>query len=76
MGFGLKIGLPAVVALLLCHHAYANPCPPGNPPTNCAPPPGAILDLAGTVIPHGSYQKYTIDFTATKHSNHHQHCFP
>jgi hypothetical protein len=64
MGFGLKIGLLAAVALLLGHHAYANPCPPGNPPTNCAPPPGAILDLAGTAIPHGAYQQYTTGFTA------------
>jgi len=51
------------LALLLAHGAYALPCPPGNPPTNCAPPPGAILDLAGTPIPH-SYQQYFVNFAA------------
>jgi len=51
-------------AWLLSSHAFANPCPPGNPPTNCAPPPGAVLDLNGTAIPH-QYQQYTLNFTAT-----------
>ena len=51
-------------AFLLVGQASANPCPPGNPPTNCAPPPGAILDLNGTVIPH-AYRNYTVDFIAT-----------
>ena len=76
MGFGLKIGLLAAVALLLGHHAYANPCPPGNPPTNCAPPPGAILDLAGTAIPHGAYQQYHDRLHSGEHDNHHKHRFP
>jgi hypothetical protein len=50
---------------LLSHQALANPCPPGNPPTNCGVPSGTpILDLAGTAIPH-SYAQYTADFTAT-----------
>ena len=44
--------------------ARANPCPPGNPPTNCAPPTGAILDLAGTLVPH-TYRQYTATFTAS-----------
>lgn len=60
----LRIGLLAGLALLLAHQADANPCPPGNPPTNCAPPTGAILDLDGTPVPH-TYQQYTTSFTAT-----------
>jgi hypothetical protein len=51
-------------AFLFASQAFANPCPPGNPPTNCAPPPGAILDLSGSPIPH-SYQQYTVNFEAT-----------
>ena len=54
----------AVVALLAAGQVYALPCPPGNPPTNCAPPPGAILDLDGTAIPH-QYTLYSVDFMAT-----------
>jgi hypothetical protein len=54
---GVAACLPGMVAL-------ANPCPPGNPPTNCAPPPGAILDLDGTPIPH-QYTQYTTSFVAT-----------
>ena len=54
----------ATSAFLVVGQASANPCPPGNPPTNCAPPPGAILDLNGTVIPH-AYRNYTVDFIAT-----------
>jgi hypothetical protein len=64
VGYGLKIGLPVVLAALLGQAAYANPCPPGHPPTNCGPPSGAILDLAGTAVPH-TYQQYTTSFTAT-----------
>jgi hypothetical protein len=63
----MRIGLLAGLALLLGHQTYANPCPPGNPPTNCAPPPGAILDLNGTPVPH-AYQQYTTSFTATNAS--------
>jgi hypothetical protein len=58
----------AVLGLLLGHQAFANPCPPGNPPTNCAPPLGAILDLDGTPIPH-TYQQYSVNFTATQASS-------
>jgi hypothetical protein len=57
----------ASASLVLAHHAFANPCPPGNPPTNCAPPPGAILDLAGTPVPH-TYTQYTTSFMATSSS--------
>jgi hypothetical protein len=63
----LKIGLLAGFALLLGQQAYGNPCPPGNPPTNCAPPAGAILDLNGTPVPH-IYQMYTTSFTAANAS--------
>ncbi len=55
----LLVALP----LWLAQGASALPCPPGNPPTNCAPPPGAILDLNGTPVPH-SYQQYSVNFTA------------
>jgi hypothetical protein len=64
MRYGVKIGLLLVSVLLFVHHASANPCPPGNPPTNCAPPLGAILDLAGQAVPK-TYTNYTVDFTAT-----------
>jgi PEP-CTERM motif len=56
----------ASLALLLAlgQQALANPCPPGNPPTNCAPPSGpVILDLAGQAVPH-QYQNYTASFIA------------
>jgi PEP-CTERM motif len=69
MGNSLKFGVLMVLAMLAGHQALANPCPPGN--TNCAPPPGAILDLAGTAVPHTAYQNYTstsfpgLNFVAT-----------
>lgn len=56
----------AALSLLLVfgQQAFANPCPPGNPPTNCAPPSGpVILDLAGQAVPHG-FQQYTSSFIA------------
>lgn len=57
--------LAGLVVFVSATHAAANPCPPGNPPTNCAPPPGAILDLDGTAIPT-IYTLYTVGFTATQ----------
>ena len=54
-------------AMLLATQAMANPCPPGNPPTNCAPAPGALLDLAGTPVPH-QYTLYTTSFVAAASS--------
>jgi hypothetical protein len=39
-----------------------------DPATNNPPPAGAILDLSGSPIPgggNGTYQHYTVDFTAT-----------
>src|SRR5215510_8177675 len=60
----LRVALLGALACLLADRAFANPCPPGNPPTNCAPPSGAILDLAGTPIPH-TYQQYSVNFIAT-----------
>ena len=56
--------LLAVLGFMIGSQALANPCPPGNPPTNCAPPPGAILDLHGTPVPI-SYTQYSVSFTAT-----------
>ena len=62
----LKCLVLTASALLLASEAFANPCPPGNPPTNCAPPPGWILDLAGGAVPNlPSYNNYTVNFTAT-----------
>ena len=55
--------LLAALSLLPVNQALANPCPPGNPPTNCAPPPGAVLDLNGTPVPH-TYTPYSVAFTA------------
>ncbi len=63
MKLSKKILLGAAT-LLLAGQALANPCPPGNPPTNCAPPPGAILDLHSQPIP-GSYMLYSLSFMAT-----------
>jgi hypothetical protein len=45
MKIALKCALLTALTFFLANQAFANPCPPGNPPTNCAPPPGAILDL-------------------------------
>jgi PEP-CTERM motif len=50
--------LAAVFIFLFSGQALALPCPPGNPPTNCLPPAGALLDLDGISIPH-SYQQYS-----------------
>ena len=59
----LKLGALMVLAMLGGHHAFAALCPPAT--TNCAPPPGAILDLAGTPVPQ-SYQLYnSAHFVAT-----------
>jgi hypothetical protein len=58
------ISLAAVGLLALTGTAFANPCPPGDPPTNCAPPVGVtIFNLAGDPIPH-TYTEYTANFTA------------
>ena len=61
----LQFALPVVGVLAVAATASANPCPPGNPPTNCAPPLGAILDLDGTAIPT-AYTHYTVNFVATQ----------
>lgn len=67
----MKVVAVAVVGTLLGllpgQAAFANPCPPGNPPTNCAPPAGAILDLDGQPIPH-TYTNYTVNFVASSTS--------
>jgi hypothetical protein len=60
----LKCLVLTASAFLLVNEALANPCPPGNPPTNCAPPPGAIFDLDGTPILPG-YTHYSAFFTGT-----------
>ncbi len=60
-------GLPYLAALALiavAGSAFANPCPPGLPPTNCAPPVGAtVFDLNGDPIPH-TYTEYSANFVA------------
>ena len=57
-----------ISALLLPEQALALPCPPGNPPTNCAPPAGSILNLAGGPVNHtlgpGGYTEYAVNFVA------------
>jgi hypothetical protein len=58
-----RFALMSVLAMLFASQVVANPCPPGNPPTNCAPPPGAILDLNGTAISH-VYKQYFTSFIA------------
>jgi len=46
--------------------AYAVPgIPCVNEATNCGPPPGAIIDLAGGTVPTTSYMTYTAYFVAT-----------
>src|ERR1700754_43905 len=57
--------LLVVAAFVFGGNALANPCPPGNPPTNCGPAPGAILDLNGTPVPH-TYTQYTTTFVASQ----------
>jgi hypothetical protein len=59
-----KSAILAGAACLFAGQALANPCPPGNPPTNCAPPAGAILDLNGTPVPH-AYTQYSVNFMAS-----------
>src|ERR1019366_2123231 len=61
----LVFAITVILALGAATQAHANPCPPGNPPSNCGPPPGAILDLNGTAVPH-AYQLYTATFTAAQ----------
>src|SRR6267143_5528651 len=63
----LRGALMGTLACLLADQAFALPCPPGNPPTNCAPPPGAILDLNGQPVPH-VYTQFSVMFTATQAS--------
>lgn len=62
-----RMAVLALLAALTGQQAFANPCPPGNPPTNCAPPPGAILDLAGGPVPH-VYTQYSVNFVAANTS--------
>jgi hypothetical protein len=57
--------LASLAVLFAANQAMANPCPPGNPPTNCAPPTGAIYDLNGTPVPH-VYTEYFTSFVAAQ----------
>ena len=64
-GVLLTGALMAAFSLLLVDQALANPCPPGNPPTNCGPPAGnVVLDFNGTPMPR-SYTEFSANFTAT-----------
>ena len=63
MTYLLRVALLIGLFLSIATAASALPCPPGNPPTNCAPPTGAILDLDGTAIPH-AYASYSVAFIA------------
>lgn len=66
MNLTAKISM-TLAGLALASQALADPCPVGGPPTNCAPPTGAILDLAGTPVPH-TYTQYSVNFEATQAS--------
>jgi hypothetical protein len=53
---GLAVGAAAIIASVNVAAAAG---------MNNGPPPGAILDLNGNPIPHGSPTEYTVDFTAS-----------
>ena len=66
MDITVKKLLVGAAVLFFSAAIFANPCPPGNPPTNCAPPSGpVILDLNGTAVPH-TFTHYTTTFTAAQ----------
>src|SRR5208337_4851428 len=56
----------AMVSMGLAVQVQAKPNPAVDP-VNEPPPSGAILDLAGTAVPH-TYQQYTVNFTASQGS--------
>jgi hypothetical protein len=65
----LFIKLAALAALAgVAAPVLANPCPPGNPPTNCGPPAGNVIwDLAAQLspaVPH-VFTQYSTSFVAT-----------
>lgn len=67
----MKIQIPfrqcilAAAVMLAAGQALASACTPGDPANNCAPPPGAILDLSGvTLSPAYTYKFYSTQFTA------------
>ena len=55
----------ALAGFLVAGHASATTCLPNGNASNCAPPPGAILDFAGMPLPHNDYQPYSVSFVAT-----------
>jgi hypothetical protein len=54
----------AGLALCAAGQAMAAVCRPGDAPTDCAPPPGALLDLDGQPTPT-SFTRYSASFVAT-----------
>ena len=56
--------LLAVTGFLIAGQASATICVAPATANNCAPPTGALLDLAGTPVPH-TYRQYTTSFVAT-----------
>ena len=61
------VKLAALAALAgVAGPVLANPCPPGNPPSNCGPPVGNVifdLAVAGPAVPH-TYTQYFASFVA------------
>src|SRR5271169_4557608 len=75
--YGLKMRLVASLVVLCCfgffgsQPAQAQVSSKTDPGTNNPPPANAILDLSGSPIPgggNGTYQQYTVNFTATLNS--------
>ncbi len=63
----MKISVKATLAaasFLIAGQAFATICVPPATANNCAPPTGAIFDLAGSPVPH-TYMQYTTTFMAT-----------
>ena len=63
----MKISVKAALAaasFLIAGQAFATVCVPPATANNCAPPTGAIYDLAGTPVPH-IYTLYTTSFVAS-----------
>jgi hypothetical protein len=63
----LRCVILAATTLLLANQAWALPCDATDLFANCPPPPGAILDLDGTPIPH-IYTQYSVNFSAVNTS--------
>ena len=63
MKIALKCALLTALTFFLANQAFANPCPPGNPPP-IVRRHRERFGFTGTPIPH-TYTQYSVDFTAT-----------